>query len=165
MRWSPSASRIPAAPNDADCGPGAGASPVRSRKGGGTLSGVRPWLALSAALLSVAAGLIPWQDSCVERTHWPWQVDVAGLENAPVTPGRHVIVVPPPDATKETRVFWVYEARWRRPDVHWCLPEEWPLKRTPNLWLTVRATDSPPDGWTAVWRMNGLNLIERGSGR
>jgi hypothetical protein len=127
--------------------------------------GIPPWLALSAALLSIAAGLVPWQASCVQRTHWRWQVDVAGLENAPVTPGRHAIVVPPPDATKETRVFWVYEARWRRPDVHWCLPEEWPLKRPPSLQLTVGAPTPPAEGWTVVWRLNGMQLAERGSGR
>ncbi|HQT95506.1 MAG: hypothetical protein B7X11_00605 [Acidobacteria bacterium 37-65-4] len=137
---------------------------MRFLAGGRALGALRPWLALSAALLSIAAGLIPWRDSGVGRADWEWRVALAGVEDAPATPGSHAVVVPPPDATKETRVFWVYEARWRRPDIYWCLPEEWPLPTPPNLQLTVGAAQ-PPDGWTVIWRRNKLQLVERGSAK
>lgn len=132
--------------------------------GGETLRALRPWLALSAALLSIAAGLIPWRDSGAARTDWEWQVALAGVEDAPLTPGSHVVVVPPPEATKETRVFWVYEARWRRPDIDWCLPEEWPLQTPPDLQLGVGPAP-PPHGWAVIWRRHGLHLVQRGSAR
>ena len=153
--------QTPAGPSDPIRGGHSRAPSRRFLAFGETLEVLRPWLALSAALLSIAAGLIPWRDSGAGRTDWEWRVALAGVEDAPVPPGSHAVVVPPRDATKETRVFWVYEARWRRPDIDWCLPEEWPLQTPPNLQLMVGAAQ-PPDGWAVIWRRPGLRLAERG---
>jgi hypothetical protein len=78
-------------------------------------------------------------------------VALAPLQRAPLRAGAKVLLVLPDDlAAEQTRAI-LFEAAWKRPDIHWSLPGDWPPGVAPGALVTVASAPAPL-GWWCFWR-------------
>ena len=119
---------------------------------------------LVAVFISIALGIFPGRGPGPAPASFSWSEVLRALTSAPIAPGTRVVLVPPPGTSELDGRFWSFEARWRRPDLLWSLPNEWPLREGPTVGLSVGLMELPP-GWHEVWRHGALRLARRENGR
>ena len=119
--------------------------------------------ALSATFISIVIGVCAAPPPTMSPT-WPWLRALGPLERAPIPPGTRLLFVPPPGTPEQEGHFWLYEARWHRPDLLWSMPLEWPLADAPKIGVAV-GFESLPSGWHEVWRQGELCLAQRDPAR
>jgi hypothetical protein len=106
--------------------------------------------AVLAALISIVVGVDTLSRPPRLNPYWPKVQALSPLDDAPIASGTRGILVLPGVGRDECRV-WLFEARWRRPDLLLSLSDEWPQSEKPAVVVAIGRPDLLP-GWHLVWR-------------
>jgi hypothetical protein len=91
-----------------------------------------------------------------------WATALAPLTDAPIPAHAAVALLALERVTRSASdaTAVLYEAVWRRPDLHWAYLSRWPAGVPPRF--AVALGDAPvPVGWRVTWRQGVVAVLER----